>query len=166
MSLHASVAARPTLRILESFSSFIHLSALQPGSSASLTSAEAKAVPVEDPCQWTKCSTRRGIGSLWHKSSFLEEMSSLRAKQELPTRSSLLPLHPILDSHGLLRVGGRESQSQLPYARRHPVILPGNHAVTKLIIRTEHLRLLHGGPTLVVASLSRRFHLTGCRRVV
>ena len=37
--------------------------------------------------------------------------------------------------------------------------------MTKLIIRCEHQRLLHGGPTLVYSSLSYRFHIIGGRRV-
>ena len=167
VSLCASLAAQPALPILETFLSFTHLKCVT-----------AWIFRFVNHC--------RGIGSLnrgplsvdevqraeryWltvaQESSFTEEMLFLKAKQELPKRSSLLPLHPFLDSHGLLRVGGRESQSKLPYSRRHPMILPGNHTVTKLIVRTEHLRLLHGGPTLVNASLSRQFHLIGGRRVI
>ena len=78
----------------------------------------------------------------------------------------MLPLHPILDDHGLLRVGGRGNQSKLEYSLCHPIILHGNHPVTKLLISTEHLRLLHAGPTLIAASLSRRFHIVGSRRVL
>ena len=167
VSLCASLAAQPALPILESFSSFTHLKRVT-----------AWIFRFVNHC--------RGIGSLhrgplsvdevqhaeryWltvaQESSFTEEMLFLKANQELPKRGSLLPLHPFLDSHGLLRVGGRESQSKLSYSRRHPIILPGNHTVTKLIVRTEHLRLLHGGPTLVNASLSRHFHIIGGRRVI
>ena len=38
--------------------------------------------------------------------------------------------------------------------------------LTKLIIRAEHLRLLHAGFTLVNSSLGRRFHIVGQRNVV
>ena len=65
-----------------------------------------------------------------------------------------------------MRVGGRGNRSSLPYSRRHPVILHGNHPVTKLLIGTEHRHLLHAGPTLLAASLSRRLHIVGSRRVV
>ena len=46
------------------------------------------------------------------------------------------------------------------------MILHGSHPVTKLLIGTEHRRLLHAGPTLLAASLSRRLHIVGSRRVV
>ena len=39
------------------------------------------------------------------------------------------------------------------------MILHGNHHLTKLLVRSEHIRLLHAGPTLVLSSLSRRFHI-------
>ena len=38
--------------------------------------------------------------------------------------------------------------------------------MTGLIVRSEHLRLLHAGPTLVIASLGRRYHIIGGRNVV
>ena len=38
--------------------------------------------------------------------------------------------------------------------------------LTKLIIRSEHIRLLHAGPTLVNSSLRRRFHIVGQRRAI
>lgn len=73
---------------------------------------------------------------------------------------------PILDVHGLIRVGSQEDLSKPPYSHRHPIILPGKHTVTKLLIRGEHLRHLHAGPTLVAASLSHKHHIIGSRRVI
>ncbi len=67
------------------------------------------------------------------------------------------PRHPILDSNNLLRVGGRS---------QHPLILHGKHPITRLIIHSEHQRLLHAGPTLLAASLCRRYHITGYKRIV
>ncbi len=93
-------------------------------------------------------------------------MSFLKAKKPLPSSSCLLPLHPFLDSYDILRVGGRERNSSLSYSRCHPVILHGKHPISKLIIRSEHLRLLHAGPTLLLASISRRFHVVYLRKTV
>jgi len=64
------------------------------------------------------------------RSAFLEEVSCLKKHRQLPSSSHLLSLHPVLDAHGLLHVGGRSEHSSLSYSRRHPVILPGSHAVT------------------------------------
>ena len=40
------------------------------------------------------------------------------------------------------------------------------HPITRLIIRSEHLRLLHTGPTLLSCSLNRRFHIIGGRKII
>ena len=37
----------------------------------------------------------------------------------------------------------------------------GKHPLTKLVIRLEHLHLLHAGPTLLSSSLSCRYHIVG-----
>ena len=96
---------------------------------------------------------------------FSKELDSLKKKCPISSKSSLLSLHPTLDSHGIIRAGGREHNSQLLYSRRSPIILHGKHLLTKLIIRFEHLRLLHGGTTLVYSSLSYRYHIIGGRRI-
>ena len=97
---------------------------------------------------------------------FLDDLHTLKNDKNLPRNSLLRTLHPIIEESGLLRVGGRVSNSSFSYSQRHPVILHGRNTLTKLIIRAEHLRLLHGGPTLVSSSLSRRFHIIGHRKTV
>ena len=97
---------------------------------------------------------------------FATEIQLLRGGKALPKGGPLLALHPFLDDRGLLRVGGREARSKLAYSVRHPLILPKSHPVTNLITRTEHLRLLHAGPTLIAASLGRRYHIIGSRIVI
>ena len=97
------------------------------------------------------------------RSSFPDEIHALKKGHDI---GPLLLLHPFLDSDNILRVGGRERNSKLPYNSQHPVILNGKHLLTRLFVRLEHLRLLHAGPTLLMASLCRRFHIIRCRIVV
>ena len=54
----------------------------------------------------------------------------------------------------------------MSYSVIHPVILPGKHPITSLLISSEHRRLMHAGPTLLAASLNRRYYITGCRKIV
>ena len=69
-----------------------------------------------------------------------------------------------MDDDGLLRVGGREQKSNRAYSTQHPIVLHGGNPITRLIIRSEHLRLLHAGPTLLSCSLNRRYHIMrGCK---
>ena len=101
------------------------------------------------------------------KTVFAEEILSLKnGKYNSIAKGSLMSLHPLLDEHGILRVGGRGDHSKLPYTHCHPTTLPKNHTLTKLIVRSEHTCLLHAGPTLVSASLSHQFHIIGFRLVI
>ena len=104
--------------------------------------------------------------SIIQKQHFAEELGRLQKKRQLHNGSPLIPLHPFVDSDGLIRVGGREQRSNRAYSAKHPVILHGSHPLTRLIVRSEHLRLLHAGPTLLSCTLNRSYHLLGGRKVV
>ena len=97
---------------------------------------------------------------------FEDEIKTLKSGQAIPSSSPLFTLHPFVDPVGVLRAGGRQRHSQLPYVTKHPAVLSGKHHITKLLIRTEHLRLLHAGPTLLTASLYRRYHIIGGRKAI
>ena len=101
---------------------------------------------------------------------FPTEIEMLQKKGSIAKSSALLPLQPFIDSStNLLRVGGRRQLSQAPYSSKHPIVLHGKHPVTHMIIRDEHQRLLHAGPTplplllgdttsLLVARLFNQLH--------
>ena len=97
---------------------------------------------------------------------FQNEVYLVKNENGLPKNSKLVPLHPYMDDSGLLRVKGRLEHSSLPEAAKHPIILAATHPIAKLIIRAEHLRVLHSGPTLTLSSLSTRFHLIGGKKTV
>ena len=67
---------------------------------------------------------------------FSEEIELLKKGQALPRSSCLLHLHPFLDSHGLLRVGGREQSTAASSPSQHPVIVNGKHPIAKLLIQS------------------------------
>ena len=104
--------------------------------------------------------------SMAQSQMFPDEIESLKTKKVVSKASSLYTLHPFLDECGVLRVGGRLSNAECSYSQRHPVILRRHHELTTLIIRAEHIRLLHSGPSLVISSLSRQFHIIGQRIAV
>ena len=98
--------------------------------------------------------------------SFSDTVEKLKKGKPLPLSNPLQPLNPFLDADGLLRVGGRLSQSHKAYHSRHPVILHGKHHLTSLIIQSEHKRLCHSGPKLTLGSLQDLYHIVGARRAV
>ena len=78
--------------------------------------------------------------SISQEAHFKEEISILASDKSLPPKSCVLPLHPFLDSSGVLRVGGGQQNPELSFSSLHPAIVHGKHPVTRLIIRSEHLR--------------------------
>ena len=88
---------------------------------------------------------------------FAAELNCLRNGASVSIRSKLSSLNPFLDEFGVIRVGGRLQQSQLPYDNKHPIVLHPSAHITRLIIECEHIRLLHAGAQLVHHSLRQRW---------
>lgn len=95
---------------------------------------------------------------------FSEEITCIRSKK--PIKSNLKSLNPFLDGIGILRVGGRLHNANIPYDQKYPIILPKKSFITRLVISNEHKCLLHAGKKLTLASLCQRFYLiNGLREV-
>ncbi|GFV56296.1 integrase catalytic domain-containing protein [Trichonephila clavipes] len=88
---------------------------------------------------------------------FLAEIKSLQSKGVVSPNRKLRNLNPFIDSEGLLRVGGRLSNSDLPYVNKHPAILPGNHNLTVQIIAHFHRRNLHTGAFSLLHYVREKF---------
>ncbi|XP_055590023.1 uncharacterized protein LOC129742186 [Uranotaenia lowii] len=73
-------------------------------------------------------------------------------------KSPLLNLSPFIDSHdGLLRVGGRLKNAQVPYEYKHQALLPDKHPLTITLIRHLHLTNLHVGQRSLLAIVRQRY---------
>ena len=72
--------------------------------------------------------------------AFPEELSSPN-----PIKGPLEKLKPFVNE-GLLRVGGRLDRANLDYDAKHPIILPGKHCVSEMIILHYHHANGHVGP--------------------
>ncbi|XP_002741926.1 uncharacterized protein LOC100373242 [Saccoglossus kowalevskii] len=66
----------------------------------------------------------------------------------------------------LLRLGGRLQYADLPYDTKHPILLPRDHQLTRLIVRATHDRIMHRGPQSTVNALRDRYWINSIRRVV
>ncbi|XP_065075634.1 uncharacterized protein LOC135699312 [Ochlerotatus camptorhynchus] len=97
-----------------------------------------------------------GLISRVQEDAFGSEMKQLARNEAVSKKSKLRFLNPKLID-GLIRVGGRLHHSALAVDIRHPVVLPANHRLTRMIVSLEHLKTLHGGPNLLLSSLRRRF---------
>lgn len=101
--------------------------------------------------------------------SFSSEYNALLNKIEISKKSKLLPLTPFMID-GLIRVGGRLKNSKYSFEKKHPILLPKGHRLTKLIIESEHERLMHCGAQQLLYSVREVFWpISGksvCKQVV
>jgi len=95
----------------------------------------------------------------------LERDALVQKKIDLLTEWSVLrSLNPTLGDE-LIRVGGRLSNAPLPMSMKHPIIL-ASHPLITLIVQHAHLRSLHTGTQLTLATLRREFWILRARTIV
>lgn len=97
---------------------------------------------------------------------FEEEIQGLKKSGKILTKSKLLTLTPYLDEHQILRVGGRLQHSALPEETKHPIILPSEGRLTRLIIERAHRQTLHGGARLTLAQTRQAYWIISGNRTV
>jgi len=94
---------------------------------------------------------------------------SLREELSRKSRISckqLARLAPYLDSEGIIRVGGRLSNSQIPARQKHPILLAKLSYLSRLIVRHWHVFSCHSGIRLVMYLVSKQFWILSARRVI
>ena len=57
--------------------------------------------------------------------------------------SQLYHLDLLLDSHGILHVGGRLRRAQMEYNEKHAIVLPKCHYISQLIAEHYHHEVHH-----------------------
>ena len=78
--------------------------------------------------------------------AFQEDIQALQQKNpNMKKNSQLSKLCPFIDDNGILRVGGRIKEADVPYEVKHPIILPRRSTITNLIIEHHHQQLQHSG---------------------
>ena len=80
--------------------------------------------------------------------------ADMKRVSELKT---LRNLRPCVGTDSILRVEGRLENAELPLDCKHPIILPGNHALTRLIVLHEHILAGHAGPSFTLMKVRQRF---------
>ncbi|XP_043235722.1 uncharacterized protein LOC122388596 [Amphibalanus amphitrite] len=108
------------------------------------------------------------------KDSFPEEREQLERAATTGTtarkacrRSSVKQLSPFLDEDGVIRVGGRLQRSDLSFETKHPMLLPKNHIISKLVIQHLHVKAEHGmGIEHTLADLRMRFWIPAAREMI
>lgn len=90
---------------------------------------------------------------LVQKQEFHQEVTALTQKRAVKYNSKLLTLNPFVDELGVIRVGGRLRNADIPYEQKYPIVLPSHHAFTELLIRHEHYKQLHAGAQHLLSTI-------------
>ena len=164
---HVSITSSVDLIDIKKYSSFTLLKRLFAWIFRFLNNCRSECTKLSGPITLVELDKAENhLISTAQSRCFQDTILNLKKGKSLSVGSRLQALHPFIDNSEIMRVGGRLDNSGYSFSRRHPAILDGQDYLTKLIIRAEHIRLLHAGPTLVSASLGRRFHITGQRKSV
>lgn len=101
------------------------------------------------------------------KEMYGPEIQSLQGGKQLPKDSTLLPLSPVLDQHGVLRVGGRLRHCEATDNYKQPIIIPKGHHVATLLVRHFHQRVFHQGRKLTEGAIrAAGYWIVGARRLI
>lgn len=80
--------------------------------------------------------------------AYEKEIKLLNKGSQLPCHNKLHYLDVFLDTDGILKVGGRLRHSSLADPFKHPIVIPKEHHVTKVIIAYNHEKTKHQGNTV------------------
>ena len=82
----------------------------------------------------------RHIVKLVQSQTFVKEIQSLRNSGRLKPTSKIVNLIPFVDSEGILQVGGRLWNEEVPDSMKHPAIIPKRSNLTRLLISYFHIQ--------------------------
>lgn len=90
-------------------------------------------------------------------SEFRQELNDLKRHKAVSHSSQLSTLAPFIDSDGIIRVGGRLESSVLSYDAKHPMVLPYNDPIVKLLFKFKHEQNKHCGIQSLLAAMRQNF---------
>ncbi|XP_060665603.1 uncharacterized protein LOC132797862 [Drosophila nasuta] len=88
---------------------------------------------------------------------FKDDIKHLKRQRETLKGSSINSLSPFLDQNGILRVGGRLEAANISFDSKHPILLPYNDPVVKMILVQIHKDNMHCGPQALLTTSRQQF---------
>lgn len=83
------------------------------------------------------------------------------------TWTTIGSMDPYLDDNSILRVGGRVRNSCIEVTQKHPILIPGNHHITKFLISYYHEQLHHQGRHFTAGAVRQAgYWITGVKRLI
>ena len=94
------------------------------------------------------------------------EKSEKRKLKIIGSFGLVCKLRPFLEGAGILRVGGRPQNSSSDYQSKHPLLLPSEYRVTKLLITDVRESMGHLAQEYVLTSLRQKYWILKGRAVL
>lgn len=95
-----------------------------------------------------------------------KEVEDLKKTGNVKPRSSLITLSPFLDENEVIRVGGRLQNASIADTTKHPIVIPSNQHITKLLINEAHNKTLHGGIQLMMTYVRTKYWVISLKSAV
>jgi hypothetical protein len=109
-------------------------------------------------------NAERKIIRILQKGEYKKEYQAIHFRKPIANDSLLKNLNPIIID-GILRVGGRLINTNLPFDSKHPIILPRSH-VSELIIRNAHEKTRHSGVSTTLYKIREKYWIVRGRNYV
>ncbi|XP_056017291.1 uncharacterized protein LOC130053762 [Ostrea edulis] len=111
--------------------------------------------------------TNNLLGVLVQQEVYGDEINSLQTGRSLSNKSKILPLAPVQDENGILRVGGRLKHGKAISINTQPVIIPRDHHIAILLVRHFHGKIHHQGRHMTEGALrASGYWVIGGKRLV
>ena len=124
------------------------------GSQANVTDLEEAEMEIIKHVQRKEFPSEiKSLQDIQEKAFYGSRKSDKEKKALFKKTSSLRMLDPVLDSDGIMRVGGRIRRANLSVTLKNPIILPKSSHITSLIIGHVHERTHHSGRGITLNEL-------------
>jgi hypothetical protein len=98
---------------------------------------------------------------------FEKEIENMKVQKPIQKDSVFFKLDPFIDSAGVLRVGGRLKHSNMSLGEKNHILIPGIHAIAKLLVSYYHELVKHQGRHITEGEVrSAGLWITGLNRLV
>lgn len=98
--------------------------------------------------------------------SYALEYNLIKNNKKFKNKHNLSKLNLFIDSHNILRVGGRLNNSPyFAFDKKHPILISCKHWFTVLLFRHEHKQLQHAGPQALLYNVRESYWPVGGRNL-
>ena len=102
----------------------------------------------------------------FQRKHLVEELRYLKTKKKCWRPSLVSQLDLFLDSTDIVRCGGRFGNANMTYSAKHPILIPKNSVLAKLLITDTHERIFHLGIDATIVHMQQRYWITSFRQQV